>query len=94
MTTIPTTHVVVFAAGGPIYGLGEDEDVAKADARQWLDPDTSLDEIDWAGRRVISDGLHLAKATAALAAAVLDHGGDIAYARRVDGTLCLPEETA
>ena len=75
--------------GYAIFGIGATRDEAIDDAREWLEEPFGDDIPNHTG--VIGD-MFCARCTQALADAVRNRGGAIAWSEKSDGILCLPVE--
>lgn len=85
------TLIAVEQHGYAIFGIGQTDAEAIADAAQWIDADTNLANI---GRnpRPADGEMRLIEITAALAAQVRSQGGSFAYGTLPDGTACTVDE--
>lgn len=87
----PIRYAVV-QHGVAVFGLGSTEEQAITDARGWCAVDNAAIPDELPSRPANLYDFYIARCTPALAQAVADFGGDIAFARTTDGTVCLPEE--
>lgn len=84
----------VIQLGYAVYGVGETEEAAEQDARQWLD-DGLDDDLEIGGppnRSSVEGDICLVECTQALMLKVQTDGGDIRYDINDEGKACLPEE--
>lgn len=78
--------------GCAIFGVGRTRRSAIADARKWTDNLEPSEIYDMPSSGAVLGEFYVAPCTKALAERVLISGGQIKYATRNDGTLCLPSE--
>ncbi len=80
----------VILDGYAIYGIGDTEEAAIADASKWVgDPE---DLIDLPSKAPFVGDMFIAPCTEALVAEVKRIGGAFAYGELPDGTICLESE--
>lgn len=73
-------YAVIQDDPGVIFGVGDTEEDAWAEAKEWIGKGSSL------------DGLEIFPCTPALAALVQEGGGDITFGKLSDGRLCAANE--
>jgi hypothetical protein len=85
----------IYQSGAAIYGVGATPEAAWQAAREWLDPDTTLEDIHPAVQRgEVPGALYLRPCSEALAEAVRAEGGAQSYTIDEAGLLRLTRELA
>lgn len=80
----------VIQDGLAIFGVGDTEKAAIADASEWVDDPATL--IDLPSKAPFAGEMFVGACTEALVAKVKKDGGAIAYGELPDGTICLESE--